>query len=177
MSRLFLLLLATAVPLVAQAPASHPSAPAPGSAEHKRLDEVDALQSRARQILKAELSRKLDPACDPEKLSNAEFGNCFEADEAITERNYRAFVDALKASLAIEPPEVPVKGLPLPSKNFGAGEVAWRTYVDKTCTALGDTEYGASGIPTDMAACQKRLTRQHMTDLKDIFLAHYNVEL
>lgn len=168
MSRFLLLLLLATTPLLSQSPATTKRSPK-GSVNDKWLNQ-QTLQNRALHILKAELSRKLDLACDQNKLSNAEFGNCFAADEAITERNYRAFVQALKSSLAIEPPDVPVKGLPLPSKNFAAGEAAWLTYVDKTCEALGDTYYGGTAAPTDMTACQQNLTRQHMKDLDEIFL-------
>ncbi len=170
MSHRFLFVVLLAAPLLSQTPPASSSQKAPLSPDDKWVDQVDGLQNRARQILKAELSREMKPKCDAGKLSNAEFGDCFAADEAITERNYRAFVEALKALLSIEPPDVPVKGLPLPSKNFAAGEAAWRSFVDKTCAALGDTEYGASGIPTDMTRCQQDLTRQHMKDLNEIFL-------
>ena len=170
MSRLFLILLLIAAPLLAQTPRSQPE-PSPQPATRDNwVYQQGALRNRAHQILKSELSRRLDHACDPLKLSNAAFGNCFAADEAITERNYRAFVQALKASLAIEPPDVSSERLPLPSKNFAAGEAAWHTYVDKTCAALGDTVYGASGAATDITMCQQNLTRQHMKDLSEVFL-------
>ena len=169
MPRFFVLLLLTTAPLLAQtpSPSSHRKTPA---ANDKSVDQAEAVQNRARQILNTELARKPGTACDGANLSSAEFGKCLDARAATTERNYRAFVQALQASLSIEPADVPVKGLPLPSKNFAAGEAAWRLYVDKTCEALGDTEYGASGVPTDTTACQQNLTRQHMRDLGGIFL-------
>ena len=169
MSRFLLQLLLTTTTLVAQTSLAPKRAPTPPANDDNRIGQISALQNRASHILKGELSRKLNPTCDPAKLSNAEFGNCFNADAEITEHNYLAFVQALKASLAIKPPELDPT-FPLPSRNFAAGEAAWRSYLDKVCEARGDTEYGASGTPTDMTACQQNLTRQHMKDLNEIFL-------
>jgi hypothetical protein len=173
MSRFFLLVLLAAAPLMAQthlSPNHHK--PAAGADDDKWLKHVDAFEDRARQILKAELSRNLDPACNPDKLSNADFGNCFAADEAVTERNYRAFVEALRGALAIQAPDIDPKIFPPASKNFAAGEAAWRTFADKTWAALGDTYEGGTAAPSDMTACQQNLTRQHMKDLNQIFLTH-----
>ena len=171
MSRLLLILLLASAPLLAQTPTSPGQHKAPPSTanDDKWLAQVSALQNRARQILKNELSRNLRPACDGPNLSNAEIGKCINADADRTERNYRAFIQALKNSLAIQPPDVDLR-FPIPSKNFAAGEIAWRSYVDKTCEALGDISYGGSGVPTDMTICQQDLTRQHMRDLSKIFL-------
>ena len=172
MSRLFLLLLVATAPLLAQTPASpsHRKPPAPAANDDKLLDKIGALQNRARQILKAELSRRPDPACNPEKLSNNTLDDCFAADGAITERNYQAFAEALKASLAIQLSDVDPKIFPPPSRNFATGEVAWRTFVNKTCAALGDTFVGGTISPIEMTGCHQDLTRQHMKDLNETFL-------
>jgi hypothetical protein len=170
MLRFCLLLLLTATPLPAQTSAAQKHRPTSPATDDKWLDQVDALQNRARQIFKTEMSRQLDPACDPNKLSNAAFGNCFADDEAITERNYKTFARALTTSLAIEPPDVDPNIFPPSSRHFAAGEIAWRSYVDKTCAALGDTYEGGTVAPTAMKGCQQDLTRQHMKDLSEIFL-------
>jgi uncharacterized protein YecT (DUF1311 family) len=100
---------------------------------------------------------------------------CLSADEVITERNYRAFASALKASLAIQPPELDQKIFPPASRNFAAAETAWLIYVDKTCTALGETYDGGSGTPEAMTGCGQQLTQQHMKDLEETFLKPYEV--
>ena len=176
MSRLLLFLLLASAPLLAQAPASpsHRKPPAPASDDDKWLAQVSVPQDRARHILKSELYRKLHPGCDYSqlynKLSNAEYTRCAEADEAVTRHNYQAFVDALSASLSIQAPDEDPEIFPLPSKNFATAEAAWRTYLDKSCAALGDTYGGGTGAPAAMAQCQQNLTRQHMKDLDEIFL-------
>ncbi|HEY4010850.1 MAG TPA: hypothetical protein VGM11_11920 [Acidobacteriaceae bacterium] len=173
MSTLFVLLLLALHPLPVQGtPTPSQNNVLTSGTAYKQLDRLNALQSRARQILKSELSRRIDHECGDANLSNAESGKCLNADAAITERNHRLFTRALEASLTIEPPDVAVSGLPLPSRNFTAAEAAWHSYVGKTCAALGDTEYGASGTPTDMVRCQQYLTRQHMKDLGELFLNH-----
>ena len=122
MSRFFLLVLLTTASLLAQTAAS-PSQPKPSAhaADHNWVSQQSALQDRARQILKSELSRKLDPACDPTTRSKMEFYNCFAADAAITERNYRAFAQALKASLAVPLPNSDPETYPA-AKTFACGE-------------------------------------------------------
>jgi hypothetical protein len=148
MSRFLLALLLASAPLLAQAPApsSHRKASTPDRDDNKWLAQVSPLEQRARQILKAELSRKLHPGCDYsqlyKRLSNAGYTRYAEADKVVTEHNYQAFVDALSASLSILPPDEDPEIFPLPSKNFETAEAAWRTYLDRTCAALGDT-YGA----------------------------------
>lgn len=105
----------------------------------------------------------------------AEEGQCLSADESITQRNYQAFAQALKASLAIQPPDLDEKIFPPASRNFAAAEAAWVTYVDKTCAALGDTYDGGSGTPMAMTGCQQQLTQQHMKDLNEIFLKPFEL--
>ncbi|HET6169912.1 MAG TPA: lysozyme inhibitor LprI family protein [Terracidiphilus sp.] len=172
MSRLLILLLLATTPLLAQTPktSTRHKASVPVTDDGKWVDSIGTLQNRAGDILKAELSRKPDPACDNDQLSMAEEGQCLSADETITERNYRAFAQALKASLEIQPPELDRKIFPPASKNFAAAEAAWLKYVDKTCAALGDTYDGGSGTPMAMTRCQQQLTQQHMKDLNTIFL-------
>lgn len=174
MLRFGVFVLLAAPPLLEQTGSAHSRIPPPLS-EDKWLNQVDALESRARQILKSELSRKLNPKCDNDQLSMAEEGQCLSADQAITDRNYRAFARAIKAALAIQPPEIDPTIFPPASKNFAAAESAWITYVDKTCAALGDTYEGGSGSPMAMTGCQQQLTRQHMKDLNEIFLKPYEV--
>ncbi|HEX5284553.1 MAG TPA: lysozyme inhibitor LprI family protein [Bryocella sp.] len=175
MFRLTLLILLAAAPLLAQTPTApkHSKTPA-DSIDDKWLAQVSPLENRARQILKVELSRKPGPACDDAKylvkFSNAEYTRCHEADEAITQHNYEAFVDALSASLSILPSDEDPSVYPLPSRNFTTAEAAWRTYLDKTCLALGDTFGGGTGAGAAIARCQQSLTREHMKDLNEIFL-------
>jgi hypothetical protein len=176
MSRLLLILLLASAPLLAQTPTSPGQHKAPPSTanDDKWLAQVSALQNRAHHILKAELSRKPGPACDKSqlyaKLSNAEYTRCVAADEVITRHNYQAFVDALAASLSIQDPDEDPQIYPLPSRNFAPAETAWRTYLDKTCAALGDTYGGGTGRGAAMSECQQGLTRQDMKDLDEIFL-------
>ena len=170
MPRFLPLLLLTTTTVLAQTSPAPKHRRTPPADDDKWLDQVRALENRASHILKSELSRKLDPGCDLDKLSNADFGNCFAADEAITERNYRDFVAALRTALAIQMPGTDPKIFPPASKNFAAGEAAWLTYVDKTCAALGDTYEGGSGSPIAETGCQQKLTQQHMKDLNEIFL-------
>jgi len=174
MLRLSLIIVLATTPSLAQTTTPPSHTPPLRKSDDRWLDQVAILQNRARQILKAELSREIDPKCDPGKLSNADFGNCFAADEASTERNYRAFAQILEASLAIKQPDVDAKIFPA-AKHFAAGEIAWRTYVDKTCAALGDTYDGGSGAPSAMTGCQQQLTQQHMKDLNEIFLKQFEV--
>lgn len=175
MFRLALLVLLTAAPLLAQTPTEpkHRTTQAV-SEDDKGLVQVSALENRARRILKTELSRKPGPACDEAqflvKFSNAEFTRCHEADEAITQHNYQAFVDALTASLSTLPPDEDPTVYPLPSRNLTAGEAAWRTYLDKTCAALADFHAGGTGAAAAEMQCRQKLTRQHMRDLSAIFL-------
>ncbi len=164
--------LIAATPLLAQVqkPVDQHKAPGFPAADEKRFDQVDALQNRAREILKTELARQPDPACDPDKLSSMELDGCAAADEAVTERNYRAFLRALKASLAIQGPDIDPKILHPPSKNLAAGEVAWRTYLNKTCAAVVDGLEGGTIAPVVRVSCLQNLTQQHMKELADLFL-------
>lgn len=176
MFRSLLLLLFLTTP---SAPAQNANPPKhhnaqPATEDDKWLHQVQALQNRARHILRAELSRKSGPACDLSnlftKFSNAEHTHCTEVDEVITEHNYQAFVDALSASLSTLSPDEDPYIHPLPSKNLAAAEAAWRTYLDRACAALGDFHAGGSSAGASVAQCQQYLTRQHMQDLNEIFL-------
>ena len=173
MSRFSLLLLLSTIPLSAQSSAPPKHRPAPPAADRGNpVNEIDRLQSRARETLHAELSRKLDPSCNSLTLSKVDFSNCFARDAAITQRNYQAFVHSLEASLAIEPdPNIDRQIYPA-VKNFASGETAWRSYVDKTCEALGDTDAGGTGTGFHLTDCKQKLTRQHMKDLGWLFLSY-----
>src|ERR1700743_383629 len=66
MPRFLLLLFLTTAPLLSQSSCSpsHRRAPTPVREDESWVAQVNALESHARQILKTELSRKLDSACD-----------------------------------------------------------------------------------------------------------------
>jgi len=174
MSRFFLFLLLATAPLIAQshaAPTHHPNPPAD---EDNPIARQGAFENHAREILRSELARKLGPACGMRMLSDVDFSHCFSADAAITERNYRAFTQTLKNSLAIPHPNFDPEVYPA-AKTFAAGEVAWRSYMNKTCEAAGMTDYSGTGAGLHVIACQRSLTRQHMKDLGDIFLGPYDL--
>ena len=63
MSPLSLFLLLATTPLLAQTTATAKHRPTFPATDGNWVNQQEALQNRARQILKAELSRKLDPAC------------------------------------------------------------------------------------------------------------------
>jgi len=171
MSRFLVFLVLTASPLIAQtAGTPHLAFPTDGNWVNQQTE----LQNHARKILKSELSRRLGPTCDMRTLSKIDFGNCFIADAAITQRNYRAFAQALKGSLAVPVPNFDPEVYPA-AKTFTAAEVAWRSYMEKTCDALGITEHSGTETGMDVTACQRSLTRQHMKDLGNIFLGPYDI--
>lgn len=175
MSRFFLLVLLATTPLAAQTADSPNHHKAAASADDGNwVKQQSALQNRARQILKSELSRKLSPACDMRLLSDVDFSHCFAADAAVTQRNYRAFAEALKTSLAVPVPNFDPETYPA-AKTFASGEVSWRSSMEKTCDAVGITDYSGTGTGLHVIACQRNLTRQHMKDLADIFLGPYDL--
>jgi hypothetical protein len=50
---------------------------------------------------------------------------------------------------------------------FDAGEVAWRSYKKKTCTALSDSEAGGSIQNPAYFNCLVRLTQNHMLEMDE----------
>jgi uncharacterized protein YecT (DUF1311 family) len=151
--------------------------------ETKKIDaERSRLRAIAKQALDDETAQAQEPEC-PNAQSNREWQICLGDEGTTTEKNFKAFADAIRATLGLDRPAPPGAGKapPVPGPagveltpqqlvdEFDKTEGLWETYRDAECTAAFHQFGGGTGGPGAELECRERMIRQRMHDLDSVY--------
>ena len=129
----------------------------------------------------AEMAREKAPRC-PNADNTYAINMCLAHENDLTDANYKAFVQAIRAMLALTPPQTP--DMPKPYEGptgpgrtsatetaaFDQAEAAWQAYFVAECSGAVDTHWRGGTIVNAMdAECGLRLARARMHELDLVY--------
>ena len=143
-------------------------------------DESNRLRSKAKRAFDAEMERGKKDA-RPDAKSTLQINVCLDHEKKTTEGNYRAYTEAIRATLGLKEPGFP--GIEPPQRGpsgpiltpeqlvdeFDKTERLWESYRDSQCTAAFHQFGGGTAAPASQMECEQRLIRGHMRDLDSVY--------
>jgi uncharacterized protein YecT (DUF1311 family) len=138
--------------------------------------EIARLRDVANSAYSAEIAREKAGDC-PNVATTYDINMCLSHEEEITEANYKAFITAFRAILALPQPTIPGVKYPILGPSgpeatpetdtaaFDAAESAWHTYATAECNAV-DTDWRGGTIVNSMVGqCNLRMARARLHEL------------
>ena len=130
---------------------------------------LDQHRQAATAAYNAEMAREKAPEC-PNANTTYDENMCIEHEDAVTDTNYKAFITALRAMLALPVPASP--GIPTPitgptgpeatpatnTAAFDTAESAWHTYSTAECSRRSSGAAARSSTPWS-GRCHLRMAR------------------
>ena len=142
---------------------------------------LDQHRQAATAAYNAEMAREKAPEC-PNANTTYDENMCIEHEDAVTDTNYKAFITALRAMLALPVPASP--GIPTPitgptgpeatpatnTAAFDTAESAWHTYSTAECGAVDTLWRGGTIVNSMVGRCHLRMARARMHELDEVYL-------
>lgn len=131
-----------------------------------RIQRGHDVHVRSLRIVQMEQARARQPLC-PEAMTTIAINECYAAELATTDANYRELVRLLGTLLA--PGDMEKAAHATAGSPFEEAESAWRTYRDLACTAAGGQFAGGTIRPSIEMGCRLTVTRHHMDELWAVY--------
>ena len=142
------------------------------------MDQRRTLQSQAQKAYSDEMAREKNDPCDTEKTTRGS-EECLSRESKLTDANYTAFTNAIRAILALKGPQIGSSsisgptGLPLTSeefvKEFDRLQAAWQQYRDIVPKTAYDQFKGGTLASVFGGECTQQIVRSHMRELNQIY--------